>query len=127
VISGSTLRVLRDFWSGFGKLPLYDTGFGDAIAGCSAARAEDTMEAIVAMSYLNGYAQCARLVCPWQGTEWQIANLLSIAAATFVLRLQDDEFSVLQAEKLCHTYTVELAELCRKKADPLFLPVGVEA
>ncbi len=82
------------------------------------------MEAIVAMSYLNGYAQCARLVCPWQGPEWQIANLLAIAAATFVLRLQDDEFTVLQAERLCHTYTVELAELCRKKAEPLFLVAG---
>ncbi len=121
--SSTTLRALRDFWGSFGKLALYDTGFGDAITGCGATRAEDTMEAIVAMSYLTGFAQCARLACPWQGTEWHIANVLSIAAATFALKLQDDEFSVVQADRLIHTYTVELAELCRKKADPLFRAV----
>ena len=117
----STLRALRDFWRSFGKLPLYDTGFGDAIAGCGAHRMDEepeTADALTAMAYLKGYADAARLACTYMEPSWQIANLLGIAAGTFLAKLQDDEFTVLQAERLCHTYTVELAELCRKKADP---------
>ena len=124
--SRSTLRALRNFWGSFGKLPLYDTGFGDAIAGCGAHRMDeepDTADALTAMAYLKGYADAARLACTYMEPSWQIANLIGIAAGTFLAKLQDDEFSVVQADRLIHTYTVELAELCRKKADPLFLPV----
>jgi len=124
VISSGTLRTLREFWSGFGRLPLCNTGFDDAIKQCGAHRADDEAAAIIAMAYLKGYADCARLACPYGEPSWQIAQVLGCATGTFLAKLQDDEFNVVQADRLIHTYTVELAELCRKKADPLFLAVG---
>ncbi len=116
MISSGTLRVLREFWGSFGKLPLYDTGFDDAIKGSSAARAEAVTEALVAMAFLNGYAQCARLVCPYMGPSWRIAHTLSIIAGILTVRLQDDTFNVVEADRLIRIYTQELAELCRQKS-----------
>jgi hypothetical protein len=114
-ISSGTLRTLREFWSEFGRLPLYDTGFDEAIKGCGAHSAETQEKALVAMAYLKGYADCARLACPYMGPSWRIAHSLGCAAGTFTAALQDDAFGVIEADRLIRVYRAELADLCRQK------------
>ncbi len=117
-MTNTTLNILKEFWAGFGRLPLYDTGFDDATRG--AARADDAAEMIEQLMYLKGYADCARLACPYMGIYWRIAHDLGCIAGTLVCRLQADRdnerpFDAAQAHALIRTFTGELAELCRQK------------
>lgn len=122
--SSGTLRVLREFWSGFGRLPLYNTGFDDAVKQCGADRAETHEDASLALAYLRGYADAAKLVCPYMGPHWQIADALSSLTCTLLFAIGNDTLTTLSAEGLCRGTVIELAELVRKKADPLFLVAG---
>lgn len=113
--SNETLRDIARFWHGFARSPLYETGFCDAVRGAS--NFDDEEEARLALSYLKGYADAARLACPYQGPSWRIAHSVGCAAGTFLVRLQLDTLDPVTVSRLVATYTAELTALCAEKRD----------
>ena len=122
--SSGTLRFLREFWGSFGLLPLYDTGFDDAVTQCGAQRAESHEEALLALSYLRGYTEAAKLACPYMGAHWRIADALVSLTATLILTIRNDTLTAASADRLCRMATWDLAELCREKASPMGRAAG---
>ena len=116
----TTVSVIREFWSRFVRSPLYDSGFGDAVTASSVASAEDEADLISAMSYLHGFADCAKLACPYMSPSYRTAAAISGYASVFYARLSDDRdgdraFPVEQATALVGTFTVELTGLVHDK------------
>lgn len=121
-----TAATFGAFWLSFHRSPgsmgatgLYDTGAAEPVEACGAhltATWEDVISATAALGFLNGYAQAARLANEYQSPQWQICNLIAIAAGIQMTLLGGDDPTGRnrQAEKLCATWTAELTALVER-------------
>jgi hypothetical protein len=105
-------EVSAKFWSLFCTTTLYECGFGDAVNGAGAREADE--EHSRALSYLTGYAHACRLANQYMTPQWQICNLVGIAAAT--LRILVEEDNAAMAVRVVDTYEREFKDLLERKA-----------
>lgn len=111
------LTTLRAFWGSFCLSDLYDTGYSDAVTGGGATKANCTDSMVIAMAYMVGYANACRIASPYMSTPWQVANLVGIAAGTFLTFLRSDAppMSIVDMGRtfktLCAQYTRDLEAL----------------
>ena len=68
------------------------------------------------LRYCEGYADCARLACPWDSPAWRIADTLAAAARTLA-RLLRATISV-DVDGPVTTCRAELVELLTRQRDP---------
>jgi len=92
--------------------PLAETGAGDSWYAVN--RAEDRESMTRALAYAKGYADAARLACSYMGPSWQIANLLGVAAGTFLCMIDAND-PPSKIDQVIATYVSELTELCERK------------
>jgi hypothetical protein len=112
--SAAVPRIIRDFATELTRAPLYDCGHADAWQRVQQA---DTIEdLLVALGYCEGYADCARLSCPWDSPAWRIADTLSTAARTLAHLLRATVS--VDVTGPATTYRAELTELLIRQRDP---------
>jgi hypothetical protein len=108
-------RSIQAFAAELTRAPLYDCGHADAWRHVQQADAIEDL--LAALGYCEGYADCARLACPWDSPPWRIADTLATAARTLAHLLRAP-ISV-DAGGPVATYRAELAELLARQRDPL--------
>lgn len=78
----NSIEKSNQFWQAFTREPLYDCGIADFVTSGGATTAKNGQEIIIAMAYLKGAADMARIANVYMSPSWQIANLLGVAAGT---------------------------------------------
>ena len=107
-------RIIQDFAAELTRAPLYECGHADAWQHVQ--RADTIEELLVALGYCEGYADCARLACPWDSPAWRIADTLATAARTLAHLLRAT--NAVDADGPVTTYRGELADLLVRQRDP---------
>ncbi len=105
-------RVLVDFATELTRAPLYECGHADAWDQVRRALTTDGL--LVALGYCAGYADCARIACPWNSPAWRIADTLSTAARTFAALVRGS--IAVDPRAQVATYRAELAHLLERAA-----------
>ena len=107
-------RIIQDFATELTRAPLYECGHADAWQHVQ--RADTIEDLLVALGYCEGYADCARLACPWDSPAWRIADTLATAARTLAHLLRAT--TCVDADGPVTTYRAELADLLTGQRDP---------
>jgi hypothetical protein len=107
-------RIIQDFATELTRTPLYQCGHADAWQHVQ--RADTIEDLLVALGYCEGYADCARLACPWDSPAWRIADTLATAARTLAHLLRAT--TCVDADGPVTTYRAELADLLTGQRDP---------
>ena len=107
-------RIIQDFATELTRAPLYECGHADAWQ--KVQRADAIEDLLLALGYCEGYADCARLACPWDSPAWRIADTLATAARTLAHLLRATISVDLNGP--ITTYRAELAELLARRRDP---------
>ena len=82
----SGIRAVQLFAIELLGMPLYDCGHADGWQ--RVARATTFEELLLGLGYSAGYAECARIDCPWDSPHWRVADALANAAKTFAALLR---------------------------------------
>lgn len=82
----SGIRAVQLFALELLRIPLYDCGHAEGWE--RVARASTFEELLLGLGYSAGYAECARIDCPWDSPRWRIADALANAAKTFAALLR---------------------------------------
>ena len=64
--------IIQEFATELTRAPLYECGHADAWQ--KVQRADASEDLLLALGYCEGYADCARLACPWDSPAWRIAG-----------------------------------------------------
>jgi len=102
-----SIRAVQLFAVELLREPLYRCGHAEAWE--RVARATMFEELLVALGYSAGYAECARIACPWDSPSWRIADALGNAAKTFAALLRAP--TPIDVGRCITTYRAELLAL----------------
>ena len=103
----SAIRAVQMFAAELLRTPLYHCGHADSWA--RVARATAFEELLLALGHCAGYAECARITCPWDSPSWRIADALDNAAKTFAVLLRAP--APIDVRRCITTYRAELLAL----------------
>lgn len=81
---------MNEFWNLFLIDPLCKTGFAPYVIKSQANEATDLNQMIVALSYLQGVAECLTFNYNHSTPKWHIANLVGEVAKAFRMKLESD-------------------------------------
>jgi len=84
--SRESIRAVQTFALELLRSPLYKGGHAEAWE--RVARAGTFEELLLGLGHSAGYAECARIMCPWDSPSWRIADALANAANTFAALLR---------------------------------------
>jgi hypothetical protein len=107
-------RIIQEFATELTRAPLYECEHADAWQ--KVQRADAIEDLLLALGYCEGYADCARLACPWDSPAWRIADTLATAARTLAHLLRAT--TCVDADGPVTTYRAELADLLTGQRDP---------
>jgi hypothetical protein len=116
-MSQSSFALIRAFALEFQRSGLYETGFADPFRDSGATSTDDRESMLMALAYVHGSADTARLACRYQGRAWQIAHLVGIASGMLSCAIIVEESSE-RIERLIDQYRRELLALVA--SDPPF-------
>lgn len=101
------VRAVRAFAQDMSREPLCHCGYGDAWA--LVAKADGSEVLLAALGYCAGYADRARIANVFQSPAWQRADIVGLAAKTFLVGLRGTKPVDLDA--CARVYRAELLAL----------------
>lgn len=108
-MNDETMKTLRVFWSSF-ENTLYDAGFGEFVVRAKTANSETDF--LIAISYIEGAADLAKLANDYGSRGWQMASMVGLASSRMVSAIlnKDEELAVA----IAHSCTRGLNDLLGK-------------
>ena len=103
----SMIRAVQTFALELLRSPLYNGGHAETWE--RVARACTFEELLLGLGHCAGYAECARIMSPWDSPSWRIADALANAAKTFAALLRAP--APIDVGRCVTAYRAELAAL----------------